>query len=423
MKFPEVCQVRQRFQRPLVKSIESTIHEEFAKLTLERKIRPEQSVAITAGSRGIASIDRIIASLVRETKALGARPFVVPAMGSHGGGTAEGQLAVLRSLGITEESCGCPIRASMDTVRVCESREGIPIYFDQHASSADHVIVCNRIKPHTHFTGDIQSGLMKMMLIGLGKHEGAKIYHKAIQDFNFGQIVRSVAVEVIEKCKIAAGLAIVENAYDETGLIQGVHPIDFEATEAKLLGKATEWMARLPFANIDVLMVDQIGKDISGTGMDTNVIGRKYNDHQAVDHELPKVKRIIVRDLSPKTGGNASGIGLAEFAKSGAIEKMEPHSTATNCITSNHVTAGMIPIHFPSDQELVDSALATIGLTPPQDARLVWIHNTLLLDRFECSTRYLDEISANQNLEVTGDPQPLSFDETGNLPRSVFDFR
>ena len=223
-RYPAVFRVRQTLERPRVENIAAEVERELARLNLGQRIRPGQSVAITAGSRGIANIPLIIKALVDHLARLKASPFIVPAMGSHGGGTAEGQRRILESYGITESFCGCPIRSSMETVVVCNAAEGFPVHFDRHAFGADHVVVCGRVKPHTGFTGDIESGLMKMMLIGLGKHEGAIIYHRAIKDYSFGQIVRSVGREVLARCRVVAGLAIVENGYDETAKIAAVSP-------------------------------------------------------------------------------------------------------------------------------------------------------------------------------------------------------
>ncbi|HEX5105752.1 MAG TPA: lactate racemase domain-containing protein, partial [Pirellulaceae bacterium] len=228
-QYPHIFRVRQTFNSPTlpVKEIPATVAAELTRLKLNAVVKPGQSVAITAGSRGIANIALVIKAVVEHFQSLGAKPFIVPAMGSHGGGTAEGQRGLIEGYGITEEYCGCPIRASMETVIVCQAAEGFPVHFDKQAFGADHVVVVGRVKPHTNFVGDIESGLMKMMLIGLGKHEGAKIYHRAIMDFNFGQIVRSVAREVLAKCRIVAGLGIVENAYDQTAKIQAVAPHEF----------------------------------------------------------------------------------------------------------------------------------------------------------------------------------------------------
>ncbi|MCA9213274.1 MAG: [Fe-S]-binding protein, partial [Planctomycetales bacterium] len=281
----------------------------------------------------------------------------------------------------------------------------------------DHVIVCNRIKPHTDFTGDIQSGLMKMMLIGLGKHDGAKIYHKAIQDFSFGQIVRSVASEVVERCKIAGGIAIVENALDQTEIIQAVQPADFERHEKELLQMAIQMMARLPFEHAHILLVDRIGKNISGTGMDTNVVGRKHNDHEAIEGEVPNIKRIVIRGLTEETHGNACGIGMCEFARTDVVEQVDFAKTATNCITSNHVGAGMIPLHFATDREILDQALTTIGLTQPRNAKLMWIRDTLDLEYLECSEAYYAEAADRDDLEIVSEPADMQFDEIGDLVR------
>ncbi|MCA9268855.1 MAG: DUF2088 domain-containing protein, partial [Planctomycetales bacterium] len=415
--YPHIFRVRQRLERPVVDDVSAEVQAQLAALALGDRVRPGQTVAITAGSRGIANIDRIVKAIVDHCKSLGLAPFIVPAMGSHGGGTPEGQLEIITGYGITEAFCGCPIRASMETVVVCDAAEGFPVHFDKHAFGADHVIVCGRVKPHTGFVGDIESGLMKMMLIGLGKHAGAKIYHRAIQNYSFGQIVRSVAREVLTRCRILCGVAIVENGYDETAKIAAVAPEEFEPREKQLLVLAKSWMPRLPFTQADVLLVDEIGKNISGTGMDTNVIGRKYNDHSAAENETPKVKRIIVRGLTEATHGNACGIGIAEFCLTRVVDEMDPHKTWVNVLTGGHPTAGMTPIHFPSDREVLDAALPTIGLTDPPDARLMWIADTLSVAEVECSAAYLEEARTRDDLEILTAPRPLPLDPAGMLPQ------
>ena len=232
---PEIFRVRQTFAGPQLADVAGTVRAELARLQLEHKLHPGQSVAVTAGSRGIANIVVILRTIVEHIQGLGGRPFLVPAMGSHGGGTAAGQRRLLESYGITEAAVGCPIRSSTETVVVCRAAEGFPVHFDRLAFEADHVLVCGRVKPHTSLAGSIESGLLKMLLVGLGKCEGAKIYHHAIQDYGFDQIVRSVAGQVIEKCHVLAGLAIVENAYDQTALVEAVAPADFQARERATL--------------------------------------------------------------------------------------------------------------------------------------------------------------------------------------------
>lgn len=419
--YPHLFRVRQSFQSPTlpVEQIPATVAAELSRLNLPEHVKPGQSVAITAGSRGVANIAVIIKSAVEHFQSLGAKPFIVPAMGSHGGGTAEGQRELIEGYGITEAYCGCPIRASMETVIVCQAAEGFPVHFDKHAFGADHVLVVGRVKPHTNFVGDIESGLMKMMLIGLGKHAGAKIYHRAILNYSFGQIVRSVAREVLAKCRIVAGLGIVENAYDQTAKIQAVAPQEFEEREKELLVLAKEWIPRLPFKTADILLLDQIGKNISGSGMDTNVVGRKFIDHVAAEHEWPKIKRIIIRDLTDPTHGNATGIGMAEFCRTRCIEKMDVKITRINCLTGGHPTGAMLPLDYPTDRECLDAALPTIGLTEPPDAKLMWAHNTLHVAEVECSVAYLDEARQRSDLEIIADPRPMPLDAAGNLPDHV----
>jgi hypothetical protein len=417
MTYPQFFRVRQIFERPRVEDIPGTVEAELARLQLADKIQPGQTVAITAGSRGIINLRVILRAAIDHLKRLGARPFIVPAMGSHGGGTPAGQVEVLASYGVTEEYCGCPIKASMATVVICQTTEGFPVHFDRHAYEADHVLVCGRVKPHTDFTGDIQSGLMKMMLIGLGKHEGAKVYHRAIHDYSFPQIVRSVAGRLLTECKIVAGLAIVENGYDETAQITAVRAEEIEEREKELLRVATRLMPRLPFREVDVLVIDEIGKNISGTGMDTNVVGRKFNDHAAIEDEWPKVRRIVVRSLTEQTHGNAAGIGMVEFCRTQALAQMDRHKTWVNALTAGHLSSVMIPLHYDSDREILDTALPTIGLRGPADARVLWIKNTLELAEVECSAAYLEEARSRSDLEIIAPVRLLEFDAAGNWPR------
>ena len=413
---PQMFRVRQRFEDIRVGDVEAAVHGQLAGLRLDERIRPGQSVAVTAGSRGIANIKQIIRAVVQHIRSLGAQPFIVPAMGSHGGATADGQRRVIESYGITEAYCGCPIRSSMETVVVCQSPEGFPIYFDRHAFGADHVVVCGRVKPHTDFSGDIESGLMKMLLIGLGKHAGAKICHRAALEYGFGQIVRSVSAEVISKCRIVAGLAIVENGYDETALIEAVRPEQFEVREKELLVLAKRLLPRLPFEKIDLLVIDEIGKNISGAGLDSNVVGRKFNDHEAVEGEFPKIRRIAVRGLSEATRGNAIGIGTAEFCTTRLIRQIDVAITRINTLTSLHVSVGMLPFDFETDRQMIETALTTIGLTEPPDARVVWVRNTLELAEIECSAALLGQAQGRENLEVISPLRDWPFDSAGNLP-------
>ena len=417
--FPRTFRVRQTFERTRVADVVAETTRELTRLDLRDRIRPGQSVAITAGSRGIANIRLIIKAAVDHFTALGARPFIVAAMGSHGGGTSEGQRRILADYGITEDFCGCPIRSSMETIIFGTTAEGIPVHFARDASEADHVFVVNRVKPHTRLEGEFQSGLMKMMLIGLGKHEGAKVYHRAFADFSLDQIARSVAQRVIEKGRVLGGLGIVENAYDETALIRGVLPQELEDAEKQMLALARRWLPRLPFDHADILLVDEIGKEISGCGMDTNVVGRKMYIHEAGPEEFPKVKRIIVRGLTEQTHGNASGIGYSEFCLTRVVKAMDMKTTWINVITAGYPAVAMIPPHFDTDREVIQIALGTIGLVEPANAKLQWIRNTLHIEEAECSEAYLEAARQRPGLEILSDPRALPFDAEGNLPAHV----
>ena len=417
--WPRFFRVHQKFDAPVVNDVVRATIETLGTLDLRQRVKPGESVAITAGSRGIAHIAEILKAVVEHFKQLDARPFIVPAMGSHGGGTAEGQLKVLRGYGITPEFCGCEIRASMETVVVSQAAEGFAVHFDKHAYGADHVFVAGRIKPHTRFAGEIESGLMKMMLIGLGKHEGAKIYHRAIVNHSFDQIVRSVAREVLDRCAVCGGLAILENAYDQTAKIEAVAPERFETREPELLIQAKRWLARLPFERADILFLDHIGKEISGAGMDTNVVGRKWNDHEALEHETPKVKRICVRGLSPATHGNAIGLGLAEFCLTRVIDAMDVNVTRINSLTGSHPTAGMIPFDYPNDVEMLEAAVQTVGLVEPDGLRILWSQDTLHLGEIECSEAYWEQAQQRDDLEVLVSPRSLPLSESGLLPDFV----
>jgi hypothetical protein len=412
---PNVFRVRQHFDRPRIEDVPAEVERQLAGLGLARTVLPGQSVAITVGSRGITQLASIVKAIVDHLRGLDARPFIVPAMGSHAGGTAQGQKQVIESYGVTESAVGCPIRSSMETVVVCDAAEGFPVHFDRLASEADHVLVFNRIKLHTNFAGPLQSGLMKMMLIGLGKHAGADIYHRAIEDYDFDRIVGSVAREVIARCHILAGLAVVENAYKETALIAGLQPREIPEKEPQLLEQAARWMPRLPFSAVDVLVIDEIGKEISGTGLDTNVVGRKYHEHHAAEDETPKVKRIVVRSLTEKTGGNAAGIGFAEFCRSRVVKEMNTALTWTNCMTANHLSCGMIPVHYDTDRELLNAAWSTVGLAEPAESKLLWIKNTLQLTEVCCSEAYLAEARQREDLEILDEPSRMAFDVEGNL--------
>ena len=414
-RFPQMCDVIQTFDTPRVADLVGTVRQQMQSLRLESTVRPGQTVAITAGSRGIANIGLILREIAAYFSSIGASPFLVPAMGSHGGGTVEGQLRMLKSLGITEESVGVPIRATMETVIVAQTSTGLPVHFDRYASEADHVFVAGRVKPHTRFVGPVESGLHKMMLIGLGKHEGAKIYHRGILTMSFTEIVDAVAEQVLRVCRVCGGMAILENAEDETALIEAVRAEDFSRREPELLILANRWLPRLPLDDFDLLIVDRIGKNISGVGMDSNVVGRKFSDHTATSQDHTRCRRILVRSLTKETYGNATGIGMAEFTTQRCVDQIDSESTRINCITGMHPEAAMIPITLPTDAAAVDSALQTIGMIEPENARIIQISDTLHLTRVRVSEACFDDVQKLKHLRLDGDPYDFPFDAAGWL--------
>ena len=357
--YPQFFRVRQKFEGPRVADVSGEVEGQLSQLKLSETIRPGQSVAVTCGSRGIANISLIIKAIVGHLKQLGAKPFIVPAMGSHGGGTAEGQRQVLESYGVTEERCGCPMRATMETVVLCQIGLGFPVHVDRFAFEADHVVLCGRIKPHTDFDRRYRKRPDENDAARPGQTRRSE--NLSPRRFRITASPRSCAaspIRVLAKCHIAAGVGIVENGYDETALIEAVRPGDIERREKELLVLAKQWMPRLPFGNVDILIVDEMGKNISGAGIDTNVVGRKRGLLQAGKDEYPKVKRIIVRSLTEASHGNAVGLGYVDVCKTSLLNSHDRHATWTNIITSGNLGGMKYPMHFETDREILDVAPA-----------------------------------------------------------------
>jgi hypothetical protein len=407
---PKMIRVRQTFSGPRVADIPRTVAErlEAAGLPVTRG----DVVAVGAGSRGIANIDVIVGATVRWLRDRGARPFVFPAMGSHGGGTPEGQLSVLEHYGISEATMGCPVRATMDVVQVGEAL-GLPVWLDRQAAEADWIGLVNRVKPHTDFKGSIESGLFKMMTIGLGKYKGAIQYHRANVQHGYETVITAVGREMLARARIGFGLGIVENGYDETALIEAFGAQELEAGERRLLKSARDWMARLPFSPIDVLIVEQMGKNISGSGMDTNVIGRPTNPHEPFPSD-PKILWIVALDITEESYGNAIGIGNADFTTRRLVDRIDMKPTLINAITACSPGMAKVPATYETDREAVETALSCIGLTPPERARVIRIKNTLVLGEIEVSEAYAADVSRRRDLTVLGE-RPLEFDPSGRL--------
>ena len=411
---PLVVPVRQRVQGPVVPDVAAEVEAGLGALHLE--VAPGASVAVTGGSRGITDGPLALATVVRHLQARGAAPFVVPAMGSHGGGTASGQEAVLASYGITEAGVGCPIRCGMDVVEVARSPLGFPLWQDRRAAEADHVVVVNRVKPHTMFTGRHESGLVKMLLLGLGKAEGAACVHRAILEHGWEAVLDDAVPRLLATTRLLAGVALVERSDERTARVAVLPPERWGTDEPALLDDARRWMPRLPFPAVDLLLLDRIGKDISGAGLDVNVVGRKQVAHPHAFEAHGGPRTIAVRGLTAATRGNALGVGLAELVRSRVVREMDVAATRLNARTAGDLPAAMIPLDYETDRELVEVGLGLAGLRPPASARLVWARSTLDLGETLCSTALVAEAGSRPDLEVLGPPRPLPFDGQGNLP-------
>nr|WP_284701430.1 lactate racemase domain-containing protein [Rhodoplanes tepidamans] len=386
------------------------------RIGLAGRIRAGARVAITAGSRGIKDMTEVLRACVAEVKAVGAVPVVVPAMGSHGGATAEGQADMLRGLGVTEATVGAPIVSSMEVVDLGRTADGVPVLFSRDAMACDHVIVVNRIKPHTEFNGRIESGLVKMMVIGLGKHRGAIEAHRWAVRYGYERTLVSVARVMLEKAPIALGIGIVENGLGRAACIRAVAPDRLVEDEMELLEHAKRTCPHLPFDRLDILVVDESGKEVSGSGMDTKVVGRIMNVYEA-PLEHPHITRIVLRDLTETSHGNGLGIGLADFITRRVVDKLDRAATRVNCITAVTPEKGRLPIVGDTDRAAIDYAFASAGPVTAEDVRLCWIRNTATMDTMVVSTALLDEVAARPGLAVTSDPFDMAFGPEGDLLR------
>jgi hypothetical protein len=411
MSLPKFAIIKQKFVMESIKNISGTITEQFNSLKADEKIKPGMEIAITVGSRGIANIPLIVKSVADEIKKRGATPFIIPAMGSHGGATAEGQVEVLEGLGVTEDTTGCEIRSSMEVVEIGETSAGIPVYIDQHAFKADGIIIMGRVKPHTDFKKDIESGVLKMASIGMGKHKQALALHtygiEGIRD-----MMPEVGKVVIRKSNTLFGVAIVENAHEETAIIEAIEPERIEERERELLVKAFGLMPSLPVDKMDILIVDEIGKNYSGTGMDTNIIGR-IRVLGVEEPKKPSIKYVLASNLSEASHGNALGIGLADLTTKRLFEKIDFQKMNENVVTSTFLDRAKIPIVLENDREALNAALRANWGVASEEARIVRIPNTLHIGELLVSEVIYNEVKNKDNIEVIKDLHELQFDEEG----------
>lgn len=410
--FPRMIKIKQKFPDEHITDIDGAVREEMSKLPL-----PDlkgKRVAVTAGSRGIPNFMECCRAIGRELHARGAEPFVVPAMGSHGGGTAEGQKETLAALGMTEETLEMPILATMDTVVLGRSPEGVEVNCDANAYAADYIVVCGRVKPHTDFRGPIESGLCKMMIVGLGKHRGAVSFHKTGGIHGMSERLQSSAKIFIEKTNILFAMAMIDNAYHQTKCIEAVMPQDVLTRERELLKEAAAAMPRIAFEDIDTLVVDQYGKEISGAGMDPNITGRFLFAPEMKAPGYPHPNKIAVLRLTEMSHGNAAGLGIADFVCRRFAQELDLGATYTNSLSSPLCMA-KIPMVMNNDLDTIYAAASACGKTDMKDVRIVRIHNTLELDHIWVSENYLPEIEANPNLEILEGPVDMKFNGEDNL--------
>jgi len=406
-QLPNMIKIRQKFSLPKINNVYDEILKDFNDKKTNSRIKPGMTVAIGCGSRGIANISEATKAVVDFLLKCGAKPFIFPAMGSHGGATADGQVKVLADYGISEDSMGCPIKSSMEVVELSKLDTGMPIYIDKHASEADGIVVISRIKPHTNFRAPIESGIVKMLTIGMGKIAGATELHSYGMD-TFIDLLPKACAEIISKKNILFGVGLVENAADETAIAEIVHAENIFSREIELQKIAKNYMPRLLFDEIDVLVIDQIGKNISGAGMDPNITGR--NSGGVKWDVKPDVKKIVVLGLTPETHGNATGIGMADVITYEVYKDLDISKTYANVITSTYLDGAAIPVIMNTSEEAIKLAAKTVNRVKVKDLKIVRIKNTLELIHIEVSENMIDIVSSSNNsFEVIGKPYPWKF--------------
>jgi hypothetical protein len=417
MSFPKVARVKQSVPQPRVADIPATVRRLILESKLRDRVPPGGTIAVGVGSRGITAIPIVAKAAVETLKEMGFRPFIVAAMGSHGGATSDGQRELLGGYGITPEAMGVEVRTDMDTVILGTNCVGLPIYFDKNAHGADGIVILNRVKPHTDFSGIYESGVLKMLAIGLGKREGATQIHK-LGIPGMLKVLPDVMKFLVKNTKFALGLAILENLEDMPAEIVPLEPETIVETEPKLLDRARGLMGRLPFDQIDVLIVGEVGKNYSGSGMDPNVIGRLMVETMP-DLARPVVTRLAVLDASEETHGNIVGVGFADLTTDLLVSKIDPEPFRINVLTSCCLERARIPITLPTDREVFDASLATCWRIEPTEARMVIIPNTLELTTLWVSEALEAEVSAHPHLTRETEYVDLNFSTEGTLDQEA----
>ena len=409
---PRMVPVKVTFDTPKLDDIEATVTEQFKDEAVRRKIKPGQTIAVGCGSRGVANVARVAKAVVAEIKALGGQPFIFPAMGSHGAATAQGQQAVLEGYGITEAYVGCPLRATMDTVQMAALDDGTPLYVDRYAAEAQGIVLINRIKPHTNFRAPLESGIVKMMTIGMGKIRGATSLHTHGMEI-FNELLPKAARLLMDRLPFLFGVGLVENAREETAILEVLPAETLFERETELQARSKELMARLFFDEIDVLVIDEIGKNISGQGFDPNIAGR--NVRNLPWSGGPFINKIVLLDLTKETKGNATGMGVADIITMKLYRQIDIGATYVNLITATYLDGAAIPLIMNTEQEAIQLAVKTVPRVKPENCRIVRIKNTLEVSTIMVSESMLDEVNRHPQMDTVGDPAPMRFDGDGNF--------
>jgi len=415
---PVLVPIRQNFPHRALNDVASAVRAELEQSSVASHVPPGARIAVGAGSRGVSNIAAVVRATVDFWKSRGCRPFIFPAMGSHGAGTPEGQASVLAHYGIDEHTMECPVISSFDVVSLGRTKLGIEVVASRDAWASDGIFLVNRIKWHTSFAGAIESGVTKMLAIGLGKIGGARIYHAHAKKLGMETVIRSVAEHVIEGGKVIGGLGILEDAYHDTAKVAALPVSSLIRCEEELLRVAKSWMARLPFPAVDVLIVDEMGKNISGTGVDLKVVNRGVMNMFNPWPDTARVERIFVRDLSTLSYGNGNGIGVADVVHDRLLEKFNYNAGMVNAVTSGSLTLMRVPLHFASDRECFEVVANSVGKFDPEDITVAWIRNTLELGSIAVSRNLLETISGDSEVEVAGPERTLEYDASGDFVNS-----
>ena len=406
--------VRQNFPDRRIHDVAGEVKKQLASSPFASRLKPGARVAIGVGSRGIHNIATIAREVVDYWKSQGMQPFIFPAMGSHGAATAEGQADVLAHYGIIEETMGCPVVSSLEVVSVGKTPDGIETFMDRNAFESDGVMLVGRVKWHTDFAGKIESGLFKMMAIGLGKFAGAQHYHTYAYKLGLEHVIRSVGRQVLKSGKILGGLAILEDAYHNTAKLDAVPVEVMEQREEENLALVKSWMGKIPM-DLDILILDEIGKNISGAGMDTKVVNRSVHGAYNPWPDPPKFERIFVRDLSDLSYSNGVGLGMADVVTDRLVNRIDWKPTRINSLTASTPAAIRTPMHFPTDRECLERIMPTVGKLDLRDVTFGWIRNTMELAVLGLSENLRPEIEKNPMLEILGPARPMEFDKDGNV--------